>query len=429
MLNALRQRNYALLWWAGLISVLGDWLLYVALPYHIFQTTGSALATGAMFIAQTAPRILVGGVAGVFVDRWDRKRTLVCADLARAALLLTLLASRDAGTLWLIYVVAFVQAGVAQFFIPAKSALIPRLVDGETLTAANALDALSNNLTRLVGPVAGGALLGVAGLGSVLALDSVSFLVSGLLIARIAVTGGVARRRERTARPGPGALPGAIWAEWRAGLAIVARSRAVAAAFVAIALGFIGQGIVDVLTVPFTNVILGGGPLLLGWLLAGYAIGGITGSVLVTRAARVLPAHALIPLCATLDGLSQFGCFNATTVPVALVFIVLEGATAVSLFVSLQTLVQRNVVDRYRGRVFGAYGAVQGAALLVGQMLTSATADHLGIVPPLNVAASLYLCAGVATFLMLRSAPTAPTAIAPYIEEGQRESDVRLPAP
>jgi MFS family permease len=239
MLAALRQRNYALLWWAGLVSVLGDWLLYVALPYYIFQTTGSALATGSMVIAQTAPRILVGSVAGVFVDRWDRQRTMVVADLSRAGLLLTLLTVPSTSGLWLIFVVAFVQAGMAQFFIPAKSALIPRLVDSEALLAANSLDAMSNNLTRLVGPVAGGALLGAAGLGSVILLDSASFLVSGLLIARIAVAASPATTKTNSAPPGFGAMLRTVGKEWRSGLAIVVRMRAVAAVFLAIGMGFL----------------------------------------------------------------------------------------------------------------------------------------------------------------------------------------------
>jgi MFS family permease len=431
MLAALRQRNYALLWSAGLVSVLGDWLLYVALPYYIFQATGSALATGAMFIAQTVPRILVGSVAGVFVDRWDRRHTMVAADLARAVLLLTLLVVHSAGRIWLIFVVAFVQAGIAQFFIPAKSALIPRLVSDErTLLAANSLDAMSNNLARLVGPIAGGALLGAAGLGSVILLDSASFLISGLLIARIVIAAPTQATHTGTARPGLTAMIGTVWREWRAGLAVVLRNRAVTAAFVAIGLGFLGQGIVDVLTVPFTNIILHGGPLILGWLLTGYAIGGVTGSFAVTRASAAIPPRILIPFCAALDGLFQLAMFNATAVPVAFLFVALHGASAVSLFISLQTLVQRRVGDRYRGRVFGAYGAVQGVALLCGQVFTSALTNRLGIVHLLDVAGGLYVLAGVLTLFLLRSpAAVEPAIIVPYLAVDHNENDERLPAP
>src|SRR6478609_10181441 len=113
MLVALRQRNFALLWVGQLISVFGDWVLLIALPFYIFDLTGSALATGAMFIAQTVPKVLLGSVAGVFVDRWDRKRTMIAADLSRAALLLTLLTVHSAHSLWIVYVAGFAQGTIA----------------------------------------------------------------------------------------------------------------------------------------------------------------------------------------------------------------------------------------------------------------------------------------------------------------------------
>src|SRR5690348_12853609 len=115
MLAVLRQRNFALLWAGGLISMLGDWLLFIALPFYIYNLTGSALATGAMFIAETLPIVVFGSIGGVFADRWDRKRTMIIADLLRAALLL-LLAVQSPDWLWAIYLVVFVQSSVGQFF-------------------------------------------------------------------------------------------------------------------------------------------------------------------------------------------------------------------------------------------------------------------------------------------------------------------------
>src|SRR4051794_33184445 len=95
MLVVVRQRNFALLLLAGLISSVGDLVLSIALPFYVYDLTHSALQTGAMFIASTLPGLLVGSVAGVFVDRWDRKRTMVTADLSRDVLMLLLLAVRS----------------------------------------------------------------------------------------------------------------------------------------------------------------------------------------------------------------------------------------------------------------------------------------------------------------------------------------------
>jgi MFS family permease len=81
----LRHRDFALLWIAGLISITGNWMLYVAVPITVLQMTGSSAATGTAFLATLLPRILVGPVAGVFVDRWSRRRALIVANLASAA--------------------------------------------------------------------------------------------------------------------------------------------------------------------------------------------------------------------------------------------------------------------------------------------------------------------------------------------------------
>ena len=151
VLGPLRQRNFALVWVGQFISVVGDYLLLVALPYYVYDRTGSALATGAMFMVQMVPRLVLASVAGVFVDRWDRRRTMVVSDVLRAAVLLMLLAARSPAQFWIVYLVALVQAIIGLFFGPAKNALIPHLVPQEQLAAANALNALNNSLGSMVG--------------------------------------------------------------------------------------------------------------------------------------------------------------------------------------------------------------------------------------------------------------------------------------
>src|SRR6476661_6462987 len=116
MLTTLFQRNFALLWLGGLISLAGDWMLGIALPIYVYQLTGSALATSLMFIAETLPRILLGSVAGVFADRWERKRLMVITNLLLAVGLLPLLLLQSAAWVWVVYLVGFAEAAVSQFF-------------------------------------------------------------------------------------------------------------------------------------------------------------------------------------------------------------------------------------------------------------------------------------------------------------------------
>jgi MFS family permease len=112
LLATLRQRNFVLLWFGGLVSMAGDWMLLVALPTYIYQLTGSALATGAMFTAGLLPNVLFGSAAGVFVDRWDRRRTMVVANLLLTISVLPLLIVPQTGWLWVVYAAAFSEHSV-----------------------------------------------------------------------------------------------------------------------------------------------------------------------------------------------------------------------------------------------------------------------------------------------------------------------------
>lgn len=136
-----------------------------------------------MFIAGLLPTLMVGPLAGVLADRWDRRRTLMATSLAQAASLLPLLAVHGRGELWVVYLVTAAEAALAQLFDPAKNALLPRLVDRDQLVSANALVGLNVNLGRLLGSSLGGVVMVTAGLRGVVIGDVASFLVGAALIA------------------------------------------------------------------------------------------------------------------------------------------------------------------------------------------------------------------------------------------------------
>jgi MFS family permease len=124
MLTTFRQRDFALLWFGGLVSRMGDW----ALLYYVYEQTGSTFASGVFTVAWMLPGLLFGPVAGVFADRWSRKWIMVFANLAQVFVVLPLLAARSGNLMWLVYAVMFVMASVWQFIPPAETALLPRLV-------------------------------------------------------------------------------------------------------------------------------------------------------------------------------------------------------------------------------------------------------------------------------------------------------------
>src|SRR5947209_2438200 len=131
MLSVLRQPNYALLWLAALTSGIGSFALLAALPYFVYATSGSVLASGAVFASEMAPMALMPTIAGIFADRWKRKGVLVASDWLRGLILLPLLAVHGPSTLWIVYSSAFAGAVVGNFAGPFGSAAIPHVVGEE----------------------------------------------------------------------------------------------------------------------------------------------------------------------------------------------------------------------------------------------------------------------------------------------------------
>lgn len=410
MLATLRHRNFALLWLGALISFVGDWALFIALPVFVYDLTGSALATGAMFMAQSLPRLLLGSIAGVFVDRWDRRRTMIAANLLSAAVLLLLLLVRTPADLWILYIAAFVQTTVTLFFSPAESALVPHLVGDDQLLNANALTALNWELTRLIAPPLGGLAMVWLGFGSVVTLDALSFLLSAGLIALIALPHTAPQQPAHDARTAGSNVWLRLWRDLAAGLGLVLGDRLIRSIFLITATAMVAEGLLNVLSFPWLKLVLHGGALERGWLSSAQAIGGLAGGLLIGRAARLVRSAQLVGVSGIMLGLLMLAYVNVDTLPIdrslflpaALLIKVLQGVPIIGLFVSVDTLLQQNVADRYRGRIFGAYGATAGLAVLVGQVLASIFGDRVGIIPVLDVMGLAYLMAGLLGLLLLR---------------------------
>ena len=405
MLAVLRQRDFSLLWFGGVLSVVGDFFLFIALPFFVYERTGSALATGAMFAAETLPRLLFGSVAGVFVDRWDRKKTMVVADLARAVILLPLLAVAAGGPVWLVYVVGFVEATVSMFFLPAKDALVPNLVAERHLAAANSLNSMGEQIPSLVGPLLGGALFGLVGLGGLVFLDIATYLVSAALISLISArsvpsTDQPAANSTETAQLTASAWVGAL-REWLEGLRLVGGDLRVAAVFAVVAVAMVGEGVITVLIIVFVKDVLGGGSPEFSWIITAYGAGGIAGGFLAAWLSPAVGEARLLALSAAANGVFLLLMFNIPVLAVVVALGVPAGATVLGWFVGAQTLLQKWVPDSYRGRVFGAYETTQALLLLVGMGLAAALAAPLGVVAVLSAVGALYILAGAVAWVVL----------------------------
>ena len=409
MLTVLRRRDFALLWFAGLVSLTGDWMLVVALPVTVYQLTGSALATGGVLIANKLSALVLGSVAGVFVDRWDRKRTMVVANLVRAPILLLLFAVDSAERVWIVYVVAAALSAVGQFFRPAENALLPRLVGEEHLVPANALNALNDNLSRLVGPALGGLVAAWFGLGGVVAADAASYLVAAGMIAAIAAS----TRPERTPLPDAAAVTGTwavVWREWLAGLRLIRDNPVLRVVFGVFALASLGEGVMQTAFWVYIDQALGGGTREAGWLLSAQAVGGLVGAVVIGAWGKTRPPVSLLGWGAIGVGLIDLAVFNYPAfVPgiwLGLVLMAVVGVPATAFGTGYTTALQAEAADAYRGRVFGALGATSALFMIGGAAIAGLATERLGAVAVLTIDSLGYVAGGVFALRALATGAT-----------------------
>jgi MFS family permease len=397
VLTVLRRRDFALLWFAGLISMTGDWMLVVALPITVYQLTGSALATGGVLIANKLLALVLGSVAGVFVDRWDRKRTMVVANLIRAPTLMLLFAVDSAERIWIVYVVAAVNSAVGQFFRPAENALLPRLVGEEHLVPANALNALNDNLSRLVGLALGGLVAAWSGSGAVVAADAASYLVAAGMIAAIAAS----TRSERTPSLDVASMTGtgaAVWHEWLAGLRLIRDHPVLRVVFGVFALASLGEGVMQTAYWVYIDQALRGGAREAGWLLSAQAAGGLVGAVVIGAWGKTRSPVYLLGWGAIGIGIIDLMVFNYPAfVPgiwLGLVLMAVGGVPATAFGTGYTAALQAEAADAYRGRVFGALGATSALFMIAGAAIAGVATERLGAVAVLTIDSLGYIAGG-----------------------------------
>ncbi|MBA2754077.1 MAG: MFS transporter [Chloroflexia bacterium] len=405
MIATFRDRDFTLLWFAGLVSLTGDWILLTALPVYVFEQTASVLATALVLIVSALPGVFLGSVAGVFVDRWDRRRTMVVVSLCQAVVIPGFLVAHLNDWLWLVYVVLFTAATLGQFFQPAENALLPTLVPPERLVTANTLNALNDNLARIVGPSIGGVVLAWAGFSGTILLDSASFLVAAGLIARIARP-RLTPLAEHAAGEDIAVEATSVRREWAAGLRVIRAHPVIRGVFTVAGLATFADSILSALLVPFVLRVAGGDAALIGVLLTVRGIAGVLGGVGVARVGHLLRPGLLLGVSLLTIGPGIVLLANVPTVPVIAGVIILFGPAIVAWLTAQRALLQAHTADAYRGRVFGAFGTVNTIAFLLGASIAGVVGDRVGIVPLLDAAGVSFVMAGLVAIALLRDTPS-----------------------
>jgi MFS family permease len=398
MLGVLRIRDYRLVLTGQLLSSTGNWLLLVAAPYFVFHLTGSTIATGLSLMAQTVPAVLLGPIAGVFADRWDRRHTMIATDVLRAATVLTMLAVHTRSAVWIIYAALTAEAVFSQFFEPSRRALVPNLVGrGPELAAANSLSQLVGGVIRLVGGPLGGVLYVFFGFRPVVAIDAASYVVSAVLIILI-------RFRQPAPEPPPSAVDGPvrqITEELRAGIGQVRAAPGLRILFGVAILFFTGNAVLTALLVPYLGAVLHAGAQSLGILFGTLGLGFIVGAPLSRVAAGRISSRATITGALAMLAAVFAVSFNVPHLGWDIALFTLIGPPAVCFLVTADTSITRQTPDRLQGRVGAAYLALQGTATLLGMIAGSVLGQRIGITMDLGAG----MIAASATAALLLHAP------------------------
>lgn len=395
MSSAFRTPAFRRLWLAGLISDTGDWFLFIALPLVVLRLSGSAAQTAFAFLLELAPAVVLAPLAARLAGRLDRRLLLVGINAGQAVALVPLLFVDSADALPLAYVVIAAHASLAALFEPAKNSLLPDLVSEDRLVSANALNGLAQNLGRLVGGPLGGVALMFGGLGLVVAIDAVSYVLSAILIATLP---------RRAGRPADAEGDG----HRTMGVTAALRLPSLRAIFVIMGLASVAQGMFLVLFVLFVTGPLYGTDAEVGLLRGIQAVGAIgAGLVLgfLTRGANPRSLTAISTLAFGVISLVTWNLPFATTElwPYVVLF-VLVGVPGVVMMTGVVSAMQTGTEGRQRAAAFAALGLVAAAGQAVGIALGGLADGPIGLVPLLDLQASLYLAAGAVGVVWARRA-------------------------
>lgn len=407
MRQLLAISDFRRLWTAQTTSSFGDALTNLALLLAAQRLTGSTRAVAATAIAVAIPQLLFGLLAGVLVDRWDRRRVMVAADVVRAVLVLGFITVNAADRMWLLYTIAFVQASIGTFFNPARSALLPKVVGADHLLAANSFTQSSVVVASVLGTGAAGLIVGLTdNLAPVFMIDAVTFLISAMLVIRLGVdTTPIAPRQPVTGHH--------FVTELMAGLRIITASRPLRSVLIGAGVVMFGLGAVNVLMVPFIVEDLAVPETWFGLLEASQvAAMVISGGVVAALANRIRAGRLLV------GGLAGVGVVVATMSLSSNVWHLVGLLFAAGWFVAptqaaISTIVQTEVATEALGRVSSSQSTIITAAQVASMALAGMAADALGVRQVFVLAGVVALAAALLTATSLGSSNRLAAANAP----------------
>ncbi len=390
-MSLLRNRQYALLFSGQLISMLGNSLFMLALPWYVYLSTGSKADLAIVGFAQSLPGA-TALFAGVFVDRWNKRKTLIGSDAIRLVLALAVGIVALFG--WpfplIVMLVLLLQfAGVC--FGPAEAVLIPMVVGEEQVAAAMGLNQSGSATAQLAGQVGGGALLTALGAPLLFLLDGASFLVSVLSLLFI-----------RASEPPRRQTSTSFFAEWKEGLALVVRSKLIILLTVAALVTNFATAAFDIALTAWVRGPLHGTAFWLGIIGGAFFVGVIGGGALLGMVTKRVSLRVTLMVGLVVAGvcIGSVGAFADAywTMGILLVCGVSIGILNGSLGAMLVTVIPQQV----RGRVFGLLGALSTIATPLGMAVFGGLMIYIPLAALFAVMGSLSLLSGLSFLLPVK---------------------------
>jgi CRP-like cAMP-binding protein/sugar phosphate permease len=355
----LRNGRFVRLWTAQLVSTIGDALTSLAAGIIVYERTQSVLSVGLILMATAVPTLVFGLIAGVVVDRYDRKKIMIAADILRAAVVVTIPFLITASIVWL-YVLVIVSASITQFFSPANESVLPEIASEEELGAANAIMAIAQFGSTAIGFAAAGFLASTNSIEAVFFVDAGTFLFSAVMISLVRV-----EPLEETEHAGIGSVIRDIGF----GARFIAKTpilRSLNLVRIPVLLCF---GLQNVLLLPFALRALHATEFEYGLQEGLTSVGFVIGSLAMARLADRLREGQWLVLSYTAMGLMSLLYSFQSAVLVAVSLMAITGAMNAPSFVAGRLINQRNTPREMRGRVFSTSYVLRDVVYLSGMAL------------------------------------------------------------
>ena len=382
--HPLRHSPFVWFWLAQSVSLLGDRVYSVALPFLVLELGGSAGEIGRVLAVYSVPQLLFLLTGGVLVDRVPRRLTMLVSNVLHAVLLGVVLLLIVGGRLELIhlYVLSGFFGLLSAFFMPAAMSITPQLVPRETLPQANAVRSFAAELAGILGPPLGGLLITLGSLSLALGFDALTFVLGALFLLAM---------RPRPVERQAGTSSG-YWRDLKKGFSYVAGLRWLWVTIVLFSFVNIFVAGVTVVLLPLLAETRFAGAVSLGWLLSGMAGGALFTALVLNRITLQRRGWAAY-LAVAVSGVGLVGVGLTPHIALAITAMVCVGASLTVFGVVWETTVQAFVPEEMLGRVFSLDMLGSFALLPLGFVVTGFLAEQVGTAP-------LILVYGLATVLL-----------------------------